>query len=55
MAAEHTFKLLLSETKKGNGNGNKRPRADDQAPPEVPESKKAPKPRKSSKAKTNAT
>ena len=45
MAAEHTFKLLLAETKKSTGT-NKRPRGDDQVPPEAAEPKKAPKPKR---------
>ena len=49
MAAEHTFKLLLAETKKGNGNGSKRPRSDDQVAPEVAGTK-PPKSRKGTKA-----
>eukprot|EP00435_Cladocopium_sp_Y103_P047642 s369_g14.t1 len=54
MAAEHTFKLLLAETKKSNGaNANKRPRADEPAPPEG-SVEKAPKPKRAPKAKAKA-
>ena len=52
MAAEHTFKLLLAETKKGNGNGSKRPRSDDQVAPQVAEAK-PPKSRNGTKANKN--
>ena len=52
MAAEHTFKLLLAETKKGNGNGSKRPRSDDQVAPQVAETK-LPKSRKGTEANKN--
>lgn len=53
MAAEHTFKLLLAETKKTNATGNKRPRTDEAHPGTGSDgtTEKRPRPKRGSKPK----